>query len=307
MLRTRTFQETLNIKKPCQFVANKYDNVLSRLKTVYEKRCFRGTYIYKILEINRMSKCEIIASDLESSGIIHVEFIANILNVATGDVIAKTKVNISNDIIYTESEYSLCTLEKSHNNKVLINGQYIPIMVDYVGNYNTNTRLVNVFAKILLPLTTSPIYELVAPLESKQYSSLRPLIEQIESFDERSLIKAEKFSKLLSGYKTFSDNKRNVVDIVQIVKKSSTEIVEVEGYWQKNLKQISISSNYMREKKKPEDGKYVTVKTGQAFADMLVLVIQMRRAAVQLSEIYDTPEMYNQAESLWSLMRENQL
>ena len=304
MIKAKTFVETLNIERPCAFMVNKYDNTIRRLKTVYEKKCFRGTYILEVDKINKISDCEIIASNLRSIGIINVEFEAKVINYSEGDIIADTVIIIKDNIPYCKSEFVLCALGTDKNNTILIDGNVVPMIVDHLMYNNTNREKVNIYAKILLPLTSSPIYQVDGSLDSKDYPLLKPYVDLIENY-QPNLKSTDRFIKLLSKKKTPSKTAKSF-DLVEFIKDNSLKKVDVTGFWQKDLSQEATSAGYIKLSEPPMDNNYVSIKTTQAFTDMLVLIIQMRRGAIDLQKVYGDEEKYKQAGAVWDLMKLNQ-
>ena len=63
MLHTKLIDATIPVRNPINFCADKARHALIYLKTTFEGKCFKGSYIVSIDSMPKLSDCRISASD----------------------------------------------------------------------------------------------------------------------------------------------------------------------------------------------------------------------------------------------------
>ena len=303
----RYFSHTLNIKSPCTYVSNKRQNVLRDIESAFINKCYGGYIILKIDDIVNMSQCRTINSNQDAICIINVYFKALVKYYSTNDIISKVRICISEGQICGIGDNIIVTFSNSSNNKILSNGQIIPVIVGNKVHYNTGSKNVNVLGSILLPFTTTPVYKITGMLDITSQKTQNMFEEYLKLIKEQekhlNTPTAKKFIKLLNSYtKTTNDG----VDLIKLISDAFTTPVDVTGYWSKSLKSSSNECRYIKEKTDSTD-EAIELTVNEGFINMLRRCYSMRNGIIEMSITYEDSDMYEQADNVWSLMERNKL
>ena len=304
----KQFTYTLNISSPCTYIANKQHNVMRDIQNTFVNKCYGGYFIIKIDDILNMSQCRTINSNQDAICIINVCFRALVKYYSPGDIIANVRICISEGQICGIGENVIVTFSSSPNNKILTNGQTIPVMIGNKVHYNIGSKNVNVLGSILLPETSTTTYKIVGTLDltsSKVQGTFGDIIKLIESQDSSlNESSTKKFISLMNS----SGNiiKKDGIDLVQFIKDNRNTSSDVTGYWQKNLKTSSSDCYYIKDQTGPNEGA-IEITVNEAFLNMLNHCYSKRKGIIDLAKIYKDSQMYDQANNIWTLMERNKL
>lgn len=309
MISERMFEWTMNVDKPCKFMSSEA-HVKERLDTTFTNVCYFGSLILDVTKVNKVSMCRIITSNHLGHGSLNVCFTARVLNYRKGDIIPDVQIQIVQGQLSGISKYATVTIDKSPNNKVLVSGQTVPIMVGDKIRYNTNSNTINILGEILTPVTSAATYHIQGKIDSKVYNSLNNLITTIR--DQEKELKGEKnkeFTDLLSaksaGRKSGSAPVDGSVDIITFLEKAKDKNVDVDGYWKKDLSRSSVSLQFdVRDKPKNEE--YISLTPMLALSEMLYQCYALRAGVIGLTDYYDKEKM-EQASNIWVMMKKNKL
>ena len=134
----RQFEYTINIKSPCSYIANEEKKTRNELVKCFTKKCYKGYYIIKILDILQISDARHIYSNSEGTFVIHVSFTALVKTYVTGDILPIVKICIKKQQAIGETDDVYNTFVQSSNNNILQDGLEIPVRVSDKIIYNTN-------------------------------------------------------------------------------------------------------------------------------------------------------------------------
>lgn len=301
------FEHTLNIKSPCTYVSNKRQNVLRDIEATFLNKCYGGYLITKIDDIVNMSQCRTVNSNQNAICIINVYFKALVRYYSINDIISNVRICISEGQICGIGDNIIVTFSNSPNNKILSNGQTVPVIVGNKIHYNTGSKNVNILGSILLPFTTTNVYKLTGMLDittQKTQNMFEEYLQLIKDQDKAlNTPDAKKFTALLNSYeKTTKDG----IELTKLIKDAFSKPVDVTGYWSKNLKTSSDECYYIKEKNNTND-EFIDIAVNEGFINMLKSCYSIRKGIIELSITYKDTNMYEQADSVWELMKRNKL
>lgn len=299
-----TIEHTINVTAPCLYVSNLEENVMNDLEETFVGKCYGGFYIIKINEINNISNCRSISSNVNGISVINVCFDALTMTYTEDDIIPSVKICISQSQIMGKTDRSLITFIASPNNNILEKNQIIPVRVGYRIHYKSFCKRINILGSILLPQTSATVYKLEGYLgKGDIYDNYIKLIKEQES-DLKSK-ESKFFIDLLNTYKNKSANKDSI-NIIDLIEKSKKDNVDIAGYWHKDLTQPSDSYLYIKQKNPPDENESIHITTKEAFKNMLHKAYAMRKGIIEMGKTY-TPEMLEQSENVWTMMRRYKL
>lgn len=309
MITDRMYEWTMNVEQPCKFLSSD-SNVKDRLDKVFTKTCYYGSLILEVTKINKTSMCRIITSNHLAHGAINVCFTARVMIYRKGDIIPDVRIQIIDGQIVGVSEYATITLEKSANNKVLTNGQTIPVIVGDKILYNTNSNTVNVLGSILVPVTKNPVYHIKGQLDSKLYNTVSNLVDDLKSQDKPLKDdKSKHFIDLLNPKAKSTAKKggaaalESTVNIVEILEKAKNKTIDIDGYWTKEPNQSADGLKFVIYKDAPSE-EYINLTPIMAINEMLYQCYAIRDGIIKLGQSYDAEKM-EQASNIWALMKKN--
>jgi hypothetical protein len=295
---------TLNVAQPGKFLSNKRDGVLQALKTEIEGKCINGVYVTSIRSLNKISLCRLETTNDSAAGMINICMTVDFKTFSRDDIIADAIVHIQENRIICLGNEAIIAIDKSPNNKLLINGQKIPVIITTdTFDYYPGLTKVSMVGSILLPLLTTPVYRVTEPITDDIRTTLTERIDNIEAQSEAlTTTKAQDIIKLLSSH-TVIDNSivNGSVDIVKLIGTSKSKDIKVKGYWTKNLKAGADRSIYTHTTTAP-GGKnsYIKTETLDAFSTMLHHIYAFRKAIIEISNY--SKDSYDEASNVWRLM-----
>lgn len=294
---------TINVAQPGKFLSNKKENVLQELKSEIEGKCLNGVYVTSIRSLNKISLCRLETTNESASGMINICMTVDYKTFSQGDVIADTTVHIQENRIICIGKETIISIDKSPNNKLLVNGQKMPVIITANAfDYYPGRSHVTMIGSILLPLLTTPVYKISGTLTSVDMSSLSSLVDDIKAQDDYLLsTKAQDVIAMLSSYTTIDNSLgAGYVDIVKLIGVSNKD-VKVKGYWTKNLKAGADKSIYIHTTTSPNGrGGHINVDVLDAFHAMLHHVYAFRKAIIEISNY--SKDDYDSASNVWRLM-----
>ncbi len=309
MFSKRILEDTLNIVNVFEFVANKYENIMYRLKETYENKCARGIYVVEVVKIIKSSDCEIISSNVDSIGVIHVifEVIAKIYH--KYDIISEVSVKINKGTHYGITPRVLCTFSKENSNKLLSEDMIIPVMLDNKIEYETNNERVNAFCTILQAFTVETVYYINGTLDPKHYNNFEIILDAIKEQDrELDKAKSKIFIDMLNCYSNMPNkSNKDAVNLIEKITGSASIQINVTGYWERDKESDITDNMFIRRDKPPDDGEYVEIRTINAFADMLYQCYAYRQGIIDLTNTYSNKELFDKAKNIWEFIKRNQL
>ena len=310
MISERMYKTTINVDKPCKFLASA-SNVKDRLDQTFTNRCFYGALILEVLRVEKTSMCRIITSNHQAGGVINVCFAARTLNYRSGDIIPDVHIEITNTQVAGTSKYATITLEKSPNNKILVNGQTIPVVVGNKILYNTNSSTINILGSILTPTTTAPIYHMSGTLDSKIYNTVNTLIESIKEQDkklrtEQSKIFLDLLNPKVKTTKGGAAKLDNMLNIVNVLERAKGAPIDFDGYWQKDITQPADGLLFVVTEEEPVSGEFIDVTVLIGIQEMIHQCYALREGIIRLGETYDKEKM-SQLSNVWTLMKKSKL
>ena len=228
----RQFDHTINIINPCIFISNKNDNIIKILNSTFLGTCWRGSFILKIIEINKTSCVRIISTNNSAHCAVNVCFTANVLNYNKNDIILGCSICIHENKYSAIKDTISIALIKSEYNKILTTDMKIPLVVDNLVNYKSYSKTINMLANILLPKLETNIYQLNGLLDKKTLLNTTKLITLIENqetlINEPNVIK---YSLLFSSIKNPKTKEGiNIIDFIR-----NNDKIDMEGYWSIDL------------------------------------------------------------------------
>tara|TARA_B110000908_G_C10266101_1_gene464110 strand:+ start:5982 stop:6923 length:942 start_codon:yes stop_codon:yes gene_type:complete len=312
MISERMYKTTINVEQPCKFLSSE-SNVKDRLDKTFTNRCFYGALILEVLRVEKVSMCRIITSNHRANGVINVCFTARALNYRKGDIIPDVHIEITNTQVAGTSQYAMITLEKSPNNRILVNGQTIPVIVGDKILYNTNSSSINIMGSILTPVIMSPIYHMSGTLDSKIYNTVSNLIDNIKEQDMMLKTEQSKIFLELMNPKVKSATKKggaakldNVLNIITTLEKAKNVAIDFDGYWQKDITQPAEGLNFVVTESEPSSGEFIDVTVVIGIQEMIYQSYALREGIIKLGQTYDKERMA-QLSNVWTLMKKSKL
>ena len=290
---------SVDTDQPCRFLSNKKDNILEKLKEEFEHKCFNGRLIIEILSISRTSMARSQLANNSGKATINILFNARTLAFPPKYIIPEAKIHLSNGQVLASSDTIYVSILKNPNNKILVNEQKAPIILDNTIKYNTGNTQVNAIGHLLMPLNTVTVYNINGFLTNKQYEQLISLLESIEEQDKKP------FDKNISSYlASYKNTESKGTDVIELIKKSKSNNVDVTGYWYRNLKNKPESTLYIKDTKYNNDS-YIEVSPYEGFKEMLWEIFNMRNAMIGISN-YSSEDL-SKSNNIWKLMNKNKL
>jgi hypothetical protein len=155
------FETTLAITNISEYGVNPDSYLLNQLGTNFNHRCFMGKYILKVVKIEKRSKCVINSTNLTAYGNIDIRFMAKILCVSPGDILANVTITTNNityignyDYLFTDAETKKITKEtvataiRQPSKKDFKIGWTLPIVLLEV-EYSPMSRAISTYGTLL--------------------------------------------------------------------------------------------------------------------------------------------------------------
>jgi len=100
LFKYTSIEFTINTTRPCQFAQNKEENIIAYLQEHYESIYFKGYFINKIIQINRMSEIMVEQTNQNSIWYINVDCYIQYIYFECDQILPLCKIfNINDDII----------------------------------------------------------------------------------------------------------------------------------------------------------------------------------------------------------------
>lgn len=210
MYITKVLETSIDIK-------NVYDNNISAtikkiLEQRYNKKCFQGIYIVKILDIIRRSRIKLSVDRLDGYGTMNVQFRVEGIILVKHNVVHGCKITeIFPKMLTAESDYIASKIRKDNTiTKILSVGQIVPLVIEQV-RYIPNSTKISVISNVYVPKPIPLVmYRNRNRLSPTQVDKLHILIEQINE-EEQSHTKFHKdkrytfFTDITYPYRTKMD------------------------------------------------------------------------------------------------------
>lgn len=228
MITYKIIEVALDIDDPISTYANANTNILRKLQSKYENRCYAGCYIMKVLNIVKQSECVIMQNTESCDGSINVQFRAQVIELLIGEVLHK------NLVIKKATEQKLligindiCALNIGINDMFAsINvGQIIPVVIQK-SLYAIGNDRITAYAIPYIPSVTTIAYNFASAQITKEdmatLKDIKSLIaDEYELFEELNKTSLDFFTTLLYPYKVksnklFNDKKVNVLKLDDI-------------------------------------------------------------------------------------------
>lgn len=97
-----SFQTTINVLNINEYGKNPNAYLLNVLSKIYNQKNYMNEYILKVVRILERGECVINKTNISSTGVVSVSFIAKVLNVGVGDMLPNVTI-IANNICYIGS------------------------------------------------------------------------------------------------------------------------------------------------------------------------------------------------------------
>lgn len=307
MISEKMYETTLNIDHPCKFIASEA-NAKRQVKDTFEGKCYYGSLILEVVSIDKTSMCRLITSNHNATGIVNVCFTARVINYRKGDIIVDAKIEIASGQVVATSKYAVITIIKSLNNKILTNGQTIPVRVEDRVLYNVNSNSINVEASILTPQIEAPIYHVVGTLDSKIYNTVSMLVDRIvQQEEELSTEESKKFATLMNPKQVRGGASKmdKCVNIINLLNKVKTKSMDIDTYLQKDITS-TISLSVSSDENPPTNGEYIETTTVIAIQELLYNIYALREGIIDMGKYYDK-EKSEQSSNIWALMKKSKL
>jgi phage host-nuclease inhibitor protein Gam len=305
MISNRDFEHNINVIAPARFVANKKENVMTVLTDLLVGACFKGVYILKIEEINKMSQCIIIPTNNNAHGSINVCFTASILTYKPGDVIPNVTVYTKEGHTFGKSQYATIAFMSKQINKSLVSGQIIPVLIGDTIKYHANS--INIIGSLLMCDVETVMYNIEGAITLRDYENqVKPIIDEIESLDKAIHDNSvEFFSKLLYSY-TKPKTAPKSIDLIKHIKSAAKTQVEMSGIWYRDLATKKEDYLISTVSKVADDVITLEVTTLTFVLTILQQCLSHRNALVDMAKTY-TKEMIADNENIWTVIQRNKL
>ena len=299
----RQYDHTINIEKPCLFLRNKNDNITKILNNTFLNTCWKGSFILKIIEVNKSSCLRIISTNNSAFGAMNICFTANVLNYSKNDIILGCSICIFENKYSATNDNISAALVKSEYNKILTKDMKIPLVVDNIVNYKSSCKSINLLANILLPILTTNVYQLNGILDKKTMNNTTKLISLIE--EQENLInnpEVIKYSLLFSSIK--NPKTKGGINIINFIK--NNDKINMEGYW-------SIDLNYRSDlpiiiKTNETKNECINATLSVAFYDMLYQIFAFRAGMINMYNYYkDNTEEYDSLSIYLNIVKKHKI
>lgn len=203
----RSFRVTLDITDAIAFCTDKLANAKNEIINKYIGRCYKESYLVDFIEIEKISDCEIVSSDISCNGRVYVQFSARVLTLYTGCIITDMKINTSQEMVIGTS-ISMPVYGVIHKMDFAKMDDVVPIRITRVNHRPMKNRAVIVG----IPLTcqkkelfyqiTDPLTPAHVPMLSDMfYATIRELaLRDMMLRDDKIKNKIAFFESLLFAY-----------------------------------------------------------------------------------------------------------
>ncbi len=159
MIILKTISTAIDIQD-CIGIYMDPDNILRRVESTFQGKCYMGAYILQIKRIIRISECEINQDGAPSAGRISIIFEALVLVYVRGEIINGCTVkNRVSDMLVCDTAYANICVNKHPLAGSITPGQIISVRVIST-KYQIGAVKVSINASIYLPQTESIIYKI---------------------------------------------------------------------------------------------------------------------------------------------------
>lgn len=337
MFFTQTFSVTLAIANPISFCRNKERNILIKIIECYEKKCYMGYYIVKIIKCENTSSCNIVTSNPSGSATMDVNFTAKVFILSARDVLIGVRLDLTTTLVagtYTYKkdddvlEISVIMIPTLTSSINFTTGQLIPVRIIST-KYTPFHDKITAVAELLTCEKSAMCIKIVSDEAiNKNSIEIKILLSNIkEELNKREKIKEKDkilyFESLLYSYqdspKTFESItfKDYVWSGPKIIKKSGEyhnifSLIEndasLKGLWTRPL-HIHRSSPYMV---KITDIKTINSDTiVESVPETLIIgylknILSFLIAIRNLTEVYNTDKLIDTYSFIWAHMRQAQ-
>ena len=298
-----TIETSVEFNSGCTYMINKETNIRRDIETHFLNRCFKSFYIIEILNITTGHAARIISTNTKATCILTVVFECLVKQYIKNGIVANVEICVSEGLRCGVNENLSVTFPQSTNNQILYQDQLVPVRIGDKVTYKPTAEKVAVLGSILLPLNETPVYKLTGLLKKPTF--IPNYIEMIRQ--QNNLLQKDntsKFRKLLNSY---NDVDNTGTDILIEIAKTKTQNIDVTGYWKKNLKADCDKCLYIHSTSPPPDGEFIELSVHKAFEEFLKSCFSERQGLIDLTKIYSDEKLFNQAETIWTLMKKNKL
>ena len=303
------FEHTINVVSPCTFISDKTSNIMIELNNRFLNKCWNGFYITEILEIVKSSYCRIVSSHSNAMCIINVSFSAKTILYDKGCIISNITICISEGQVCGKGDNINIAFSKSNNNKLLSNGQIIPVVLNDIIQYKPFMERVNALGTLLLPILETEIYyfsedtKLYINSENNKFV-FNDYVTKIKNQENDLKSKNSKFfSNLLYSYdKEIKNSNKEDVDIIDTIERAFKERVDITGYWSKNLANSPDSVMYKKSKTN-NNLPFLELSSIESFLEMIKQLYYLRNGIIELGKFYNIKEI----NPIWDIMKMNKL
>lgn len=293
---------SVDTDRPCHYLSNKTTNILTNIKEEFEKKCFNNKYVLEVLEIIKTSFPRAQVANDSGKVTVNVIFSAKVLVFPPELILPDATIHISNSQILASTDTLYISLLKDTTNKILMNGQRAPIIIEDTVKYNTGNQA-NAIGHLFLPsvFNKNKVYKITGELNEKTFNALQPYIKLLEK-QEPELSSIKKDVSELFALCDKSKLEEKGVDIVKLAKSQNT--VDVTGYWFKNINNKMESSLYIKAfRPTTETTNVVELNVVDTFREILWHIYNMRVLVIGVSQY--SPEDKQKSDNIWKLIERN--
>lgn len=316
----RDFPIGITVNDPIKVAEDKMAFVTEYITSMYEKKCFNGYLIDKIIDIISCSDMSLLVNNLQGYCNINAIFRAECTAFIPNEPIAKCKIiniNEQSTINCSDEKTAVVIIRWEKFLEFLRIDQYVPIHIVRV-LYTPGNQRAGVYGKLYIPPIENEYYRIIdtgLPEKAKEKRldnilTLNDLIQQIDDllkhFDEVQKDKAtakiyDKFVEVISqkaGLPTTPAGYKNVINVLDVAKKRNLASLKTDKLlvYSNNINHILPLVDIIK-----ADSKVTAIEVDSStflfniLSKYLVHLLTLK----MFMDTYNTPELISSHENLW--------
>lgn len=311
MLFTKIFHCSLDIENPISIMRNADNAVMNILRNTYEKKCYKNSYILKILEIVERSPCTVCQDGDPKLATMKVSFKAQAIYYNTNEIIADCKMINKNQIMMAKNDIVYAMISMSRQFESIVQDQYLPIRVAK-SKYKLGSPAITVSAVPLTPFDKT--HNVIYTYNGNDISNIDEINSVIAIAQEEQKL-SEKYKNnelynkivdLLYPYKSYKKiDEKNLVSLLDIKK-----LPKGNGYIGRNIAS-KITSDLVLFSTSEEYFEYTIIINNATPANAIINLLYDYISRMQMLRIYtdlfdnkpDLLEKNNNVFKIWESMK----
>ena len=156
----KILEKSMDVPDTISLFTNADNNILNRLSSTLEKRCFGGCYVLKVMNVIKRSECIITQADESCRGSIDVMFNAQVLEYMPGDIVTGCKVvkkNSESGVLIASTDVCALNITTDDVFNSITVGQIVPVRARR-SHYAIGNDRIQAFAEPFVPRAIGKVF-----------------------------------------------------------------------------------------------------------------------------------------------------